>query len=142
MGRFEEPGRSYLLTASTDGRESVFTDFEAGCIVARSLSHLDRIGHSKTVAWVLMPDHLHWLVEPAGGSTPAGLMKSLKGYSARRINDLLGRSGRIWQPGFHDHAVREEEDLRVLTRYVVANPVRAGIVDDIGSYPFWDAAWI
>jgi len=48
----------------------------------------------------------------------------------------------VWQRGFHDHAVRREEDLQALARYVVANPVRAGLVQRTGLYPHWDAIWV
>ena len=44
--------------------------------------------------------------------------------------------------GLHDHAVRSDEDFRALARYVVANPLRAGLVSQIGDYPLWDAAWL
>ncbi len=48
----------------------------------------------------------------------------------------------MWQKGFHDHAIREEEDLRAVARYVVANPVRAGLVQSVRDYPHWDARWV
>jgi REP element-mobilizing transposase RayT len=66
----------------------------------------------------------------------------VKSRSAIEINRLLGRRGRIWQKGFHDHAIRKEEDLRAVARYVVANPVRAGLVQSVRDYPHWDARWI
>ena len=46
------------------------------------------------------------------------------------------------QDGYHDHALRQEEDLRAVARYIIANPVRAGLVERIGDYPHWDAAWL
>ncbi|MGA9470718.1 MAG: transposase, partial [Candidatus Macondimonas sp.] len=49
---------------------------------------------------------------------------------------------RIWQPGFHDRAMRREEDLRSAARYLVGNPLRAGLVEKAGDYPHWDAVWI
>lgn len=49
---------------------------------------------------------------------------------------------RVWQRGFHDRALRQEEDLIATARYVVANPLRAGLVDRIGDYPWWDAVWL
>lgn len=56
---------------------------------------------------------------------------------------MIGSEGRkIWQAGFHDHAVRREEDLAGIARYIVANPLRAGLVDAIGDYPLWDALWL
>jgi len=48
----------------------------------------------------------------------------------------------VWQPGFHDHALRKEEDVRAVARYVVANPLRAGLVQRIGDYPHWNAIWL
>lgn len=58
------------------------------------------------------------------------------------VNKLLGRKGAVWQEGYHDHAVRSEEDLRKLARYVVANPVRAGLVERLGNYSLRDACWL
>lgn len=55
---------------------------------------------------------------------------------------MLGRNGPVWQRTYHDHALRREEDLRAAARYVVANPLRAGLAEGIGDYPFWDAAWL
>ena len=58
------------------------------------------------------------------------------------LNRYRGNHGRVWQDGFHDHALRREEDLRAAARYVVANPLRAGLVETIGQWPLWDAVWL
>ena len=50
--------------------------------------------------------------------------------------------GAVWQPGFHDRALRKNEDLVTASRYIVANPVRAGLVEHIADYPHWDAVWL
>jgi len=60
-------------------------------------------------------------------------------YKAR-VSLLLGQ--RIWQRGFHDHALRREEDLASAARYIVANPLRAGLCGKIGDYPYWNAQWL
>ena len=39
-------------------------------------------------------------------------------------------------------AVRREEDLKMIARYIVTNPIRAGLVQKVGDYPLWDATWI
>ena len=58
-------------------------------------------------------------------------------------DDLLkGRVSPVWQRGFYDHAIRREENLRNVARYIVANPLRAGLVQQIGDYPLWDAIWL
>ena len=88
-----------------------------------------------------MPDHFHWLVELQSGSLDK-VMGRTKSLSARAINRMTDRVGRRWQKGFHDHALRREEDLKSLARYVVANPLRAGLVKQVGDYPLWDAVWL
>ncbi len=62
-------------------------------------------------------------------------MHSLKSYSAH----MMVRSGvspPIWQDGFHDHGLRDEENYRARIRYVLQNPIRAGLADSIESYPY------
>ncbi|MNN82247.1 hypothetical protein D3C81_1991650 [compost metagenome] len=54
----------------------------------------------------------------------------------------VGRKGSLWQQGYHDRALRRDEDLVKLARYVVANPLRAGLVEKLGDYPLWDAIWV
>jgi len=66
----------------------------------------------------------------------------MKGRSARAVNALLGARGRLWDRGVHDHALRSDESLRAVARYIVLNPVRAGLVRKVGLYPFWDAVWL
>jgi REP element-mobilizing transposase RayT len=90
-----------------------------------------------------MPDHLHWLVVLGEQETLASLVRSLKSFTGRLVNMRRGAPGTpVWQAGYHDHAVRAEEDIRAVARYLVANPLRAGLVSDIGAYPHWDAIWL
>ncbi|GGY09626.1 hypothetical protein GCM10007160_41190 [Litchfieldella qijiaojingensis] len=58
------------------------------------------------------------------------------------VNRALCGEKSIWQRGYHDRAIRDEEDIRAVARYIVANPLRAGLVNDIGQYPLWDAKWL
>jgi REP element-mobilizing transposase RayT len=101
----------------------------------------DALVWSTTWAFVVMPDHLHWLVA-LKETDLARLVLRVKSRSTIEINRFLGRSVRMWQKGFHDHAIREEEDLRAVARYVVANPVRAGLVQSVRNYSHWDARWL
>jgi REP element-mobilizing transposase RayT len=101
-----------------------------------------RLWHDATLlAWVLMPDHAHLLVVLGHGGRLPTLMKRIKNVTALEIGRVTGRST-AWQHGYHDHALREDESLRAAARYVVANPVRAGLVASVADYPFWDAAWV
>ena len=58
------------------------------------------------------------------------IMQSLKGYTARKANQLLGRSGRFWQHESHDHCVRNPNELKRIINYVLNNPVKAGLAED------------
>jgi len=140
-GRCSEEGGIYLVTTVIAGRRPLLRDWRAARLLVDEMRVVEREGLVVSLAWVIMPDHLHWLLR-LGDADLAGLMKRLKGRSARRINRYLGLGGLFWQAGYHDRAVRREEDLRVVARYIIANPIRAGMVERVGDYPLWDAIWL
>ena len=96
----------------------------------------------ETLCFVVMPDHVHWLVVLGGRLTLSEIVRSVKGRSARQINVSLNRTGKLWQAGFHDRVIRHEDSLLEVARYVVANPIRAGLCEQIEDYPHWDCIWI
>jgi len=140
-GRFSSPSQVYFVTTVTLGREAYF-DFSCGRQIVQEMRHVHDEGLLESLAWVLMPDHLHWLFQLKEGTDLPGVMKLFKARSARRANQFLGRRGTVWQRAYHDHALRKEEDVHQIARYIVANPLRAGLVKRIGDYPLWDAAWL
>lgn len=141
-GRVSIDGQIYLVTFVTRHRRPVFHDFQCGSLAAKTLSDSRFWLGSKIFCWVLMPDHWHGLVQLRDGKELGRCVSRAKSVSALRINSILKRKGGFWQEGFHDHALRRAEDLKTVARYVVANPVRAGLVSYIGKYPFWNAVWL
>lgn len=106
---------------------------------------LARIGtwapHAELLCWVLMPDHWHGLVRLTGVATLAHVVGAAKGGSAHAMRDVMaGR--RVWAHGFHDRALRRDDDVLVAARYIIANPVRAGLVSRVRDYPYWNAVWL
>jgi len=99
-------------------------------------------GHVDSLAFVVMPDHLHWLFYLRGDRTLSECVRNVKGQSARLVNATLCRKGTVWQKGFYDRAIRRDDDLVSVAQYIVANPCRAGIVDSIRNYTLWDATWV
>jgi len=93
-------------------------------------------------AWSLMPDHWHGLVVLDDGASLSRVMQRLKSNTARRLRIADPAVPRVWASGFHDHALRREESLVDVARYIVRNPLRAGLVRRVGDYPFWNAMWI
>ena len=106
--------------------------------VEDSLLHFDRERY-RLLAWVLMPNHVHVVIEVASGWLLGKIVKTWKAYSARQANALLGRRGRFWFPDYHDRYVRNEEHLRNVIRYVHGNPVKAGLVPGAEKWP-WSSA--
>jgi REP element-mobilizing transposase RayT len=131
------PGHYYLLTTVTLKRKPLFKDLFAGRCLVRELNAAD----ARTLAFVVMPDHVHWLIELRSTPLPR-IMQAMKSRSAIAINKLLHRTGAVWQDGYHDHALRRDEGVRAAARYTVANPLRVRLADDIGDYPLWDAIWL
>ncbi|MDO6562847.1 transposase [Amphritea sp. 1_MG-2023] len=138
-GRYSELGRIYLVTFVTFERKPIFNDYALGRQVVDVLHK--EAEFTDTLAFVVMPDHVHWLLQLESKSLSATL-KTVKSISSRKVKRIRGMSSDIWQKGFHDHAVRREEDLVNIARYIVMNPVRAGLVKSIREYPLWDAVWL
>jgi REP element-mobilizing transposase RayT len=120
----------------------VFSDYRLGRLVVASLRFLHDRGDVQSLAFVVMPDHLRWLFVLQGPRPLDRVVAALKRESAREINRRLGRSGRcLWQAGYFDRAIRDDEDLQAIARYIVANPLRAGLCASVRDYPLWDAVW-
>jgi REP element-mobilizing transposase RayT len=142
-GRYSEERRAYFVTTVLAGRERrLFEDFACARCVVAEMRALHDDGAVASMAWVVMPDHVHWLFQLGEGSDLSVVMKRFKARSARRVNQHISRQGVLWQKSFYDHALRKDEDLRDVARYIVANPLRAGLVGHIGDYPLWDAMWL
>ncbi|MCM2341734.1 transposase [Rhodoferax sp.] len=141
-GRFSAPGLVYLVTSVTSDRQAWFADFALARAVVAEMRHLHDSGAVQSIAWVLMPDHLHWLIQLGEQGTLAQVMKSFKGRSAQALHAMGHAPGPVWQRGYHDRALRREEDVLQVARYLAANPLRAGLVQSLGDYPHWDAVWV
>jgi REP element-mobilizing transposase RayT len=141
-GRTSLDGQIYLVTFTTFDRRRCFIDHEAARAACRAVTDARLWEHSALLAWVLMPDHWHGIVELGGGQSLARVVNRLKSNVARRVRLEVEGMGRVWADGFHDHAVREQDNLVALARYVVLNPHRAGLVRRIFDYPYWDAVWL
>ena len=83
-----------------------------------------------------MPNHLHWLLQLQDTATLANVVKNVKAKTAQMIGQPIG------QAGYYDHAVRKDEDIQNIARYIIANPIRAGLVKKAGDYPHWYAIWL
>lgn len=142
-GRHSESGRIYFVTTVLARRDQpLFYDLTCAREVIHEMRRLHDQSLVSSLAWVVMPDHLHWLFQQGDAESLGVVMKKLKARSAQSINTCLKRTGPVWQKAYFDRAIRKEEDLRKIARYIIANPLRAGLVSSVKDYPHWDAAWL
>ena len=89
-----------------------------------------------------MPDHAHWLLQLGDTEPLRRVVARLKTVSAERVNACSRRMGAVWSRAYHDRALRADEDMAAVARYIVANPLRAGLGRRVGEYPYWNAIWL
>jgi putative transposase len=125
----------WFLTICVADRRPVFVDSLLVSAVRDQFLLAARSWECAIVAYCFMPDHVHLLVE--GLSEDADIAR-LVSVAKQRTGYAYGRlvSHRLWQPGWFDRVLRPSDDGREVLRYLLANPVRAGLVSDPSSYPF------
>jgi len=141
-GRLPLPGQIYLVTFTTASRHSLFQDSAAARCACRAITDPRLWYQSRLLAWVLMPDHWHGLIEVGGLDHLSMVVQRLKTNSARRLRMEHPMIARVWEKGFHDRALRGEATLKPAARYLVGNPLRAGLAEQIGDYPYWNSIWL
>ncbi|MBC7927714.1 MAG: transposase [Bryobacteraceae bacterium] len=89
-------------------------------------------------SWVIMPNHVHMLLTPH--TDVSSFLRRLKGFSARQANQILKQAREaFWQDESYDHLVRSDQEFRNIERYILSNPVSAGLVELPELYP-WSSA--
>ena len=125
----------FSVTTATRDRARVFAEpaVAAGAVDVlrvRSAFHLVRV-----LAFCVMPDHVHILMSPSRTCDVPTFVGQFKNLAQRRAW-TLGVRGAFWQQSFHDRALRREDDVATVVRYILDNPVRAGLVRSSCEYAF------
>lgn len=119
----------------------MFADYELARAAACAIED-PRLWHrSRLLAWVLMPDHWHGIVHPEAEPL-ARAVQRLKCNVGRQVNLARKANGAVWSQAFHDRGLRGERMQLAMARYIVMNPVRAGLVARPGLYPYWNSVWL
>jgi hypothetical protein len=79
------------------------------------------------IAWCVMPNHVHVVIQPAPGFELPQILHSWKSFTATRANRMLNRIGDFWRAEYYDHLIRDEGELVHSIKYALANPANAGI---------------
>jgi REP element-mobilizing transposase RayT len=133
---YAAPGYAYSLTICARRGTHPFGGQELAAQAVVALRSMQSFTGVRIIGYCIMPDHVHvvcWLPENAA-SIPSFVrrFKSLVSRAARE----LGQVGSLWQRSYYDHVIRRSEDVRQVCAYVIANPVRRGLAEQVGDYPF------
>jgi len=134
--------RIHHVVVATRRRQRYFEPFASACAASRAFTDPRSLGDAKLLAWVLMPEHAHWLLQLGSREGVSQVVQRMKGRSGRAVNRLRGEKRPVWASSWEDRALGDDEDARSVARFIVRNPLRAGMVRTLADYPFWDAAWV
>ncbi|MGH8049936.1 MAG: REP-associated tyrosine transposase [Arenimonas sp.] len=137
-GRVSIPNQIYLITVCCRNREKTFLDHIAAHALSSTLHSVLQKQNSTILAWVVMPDHMHLALQLAEDEALEKIMNRLNSCTAIAVNRAINRHSPVWQGAYHDHALRDEDQLSSAIRYLISNPIRAGLVHKLGDYPYWN----
>jgi len=108
--------------------------------VETALLHCDGERY-RLIAWCVMPNHVHVIIEQSEGFPLASLVQSWKSAASHQINSHLKREGRLWRREYFDRFMRDDDHLSTTIAYVEDNPVRACLVANAAEWPHSSARW-
>jgi len=130
------PSRIFFATTKTSmGKQLLQSERNAGLLidVLRSLvAEKEFMLHD----FVIMPDHIHLLVEVENDMTNEKAMQLVKGRFSHRMSHELGYKGEVWQRGFTEVQVLNQQNFEIHRAYIAENPVKAGLAASATEYPF------
>jgi REP element-mobilizing transposase RayT len=135
---FEIENAAYFITTSTLARKQIFRQLRLAEIIIDILLSNRMTWEYTLFACVIMPDHLHVLLQPNGNSGISKVLNEIKGVSSRKINLKL-KQGRIWQKGFYDFTIFSDRKFKEKFNYIHFNPVKWNLVKNAEDYPFSSA---
>ena len=133
-GRYSRIGGCYAITTVVRDSNPVLTKPCNAEIIRHEFQTLAAEGAVLSHAWVVMPDHLHWLFQLQDGSL-GQCMQRFKLRAARAVNGHMKRSGALWQAGYYEHCIGNEEALARQARYLVENTLRKGLASTSKNIP-------
>ena len=131
----------YFLTFCTAARHPAFTRTEVFDLALAQVLRAARLNGFNILAYCFMPDHVHLLIEgTAPDSDLRHFAKDAKQYSGFHYKREYGKQ--LWQPSYYDHVLRDEEDTWSVARYIVENPLIAGLAERADGYLFLGSATV
>ena len=125
----------YSVTICTDRRARFFTATERVEPVKQQMVRTAHDFDFAVIAYCFMPDHLHLLIE--GTSDASDFRAFMHAFKQRSsFSWKRDRATALWERSYFEHVLRDEEDTTRSARYIVGNPVRAGLVQNAADYSY------
>ncbi len=131
--RHLQVGSVFHLTFAAHNNEPIFSGFSMARIMVSCLRKSDKQGITDTLAFVVMPDHVHWLFVLKFSIIPQCIQRVRAQFSRTAGGSLLAA-------GYRSQELVLGGDLVGMTKHVVENPLRVGLVEALGDYPYWYVA--
>jgi REP element-mobilizing transposase RayT len=126
--RIEFPGALYHVTSRGNRQENIFESSEDANLFLSTLGEVCERYNWLCHAYCLMPNHYHLLTETPDANLSKG-MRQLNGVYTQGFNRNYARVGHVFQGRYKAILVDSDSYLMELARYIVINPLRAGLVD-------------
>ncbi len=125
----------YFFTMCTLRRRTSFADPRVVSVVREQFVRTAADMKFAVIAYTFMPDHLHAVVD---GLSPPSDFRAFCSTMRRRSSSECWQYLResVWQNGYHERVLREASSVKPVIRYILANPVRAGLVERASDYPY------
>jgi putative transposase len=161
--RFYLENALYFITTKTKDNVPIFNNKMASEYLIVVIRFAQSAKNCTVYGYVILPDHLHIIIQPRGKHTISDFMHYVKRHSSRNLRILIShnivgedgclknnglfpyvgedghprlRSGGVWQSSFHDHIIRDERDFLTHLEYLKHNPVKHGALKDGKTYAF------
>lgn len=141
LRKLEVPNGTYFITFVTWERLELTPEARKVVLDSTLYFHTERY---QLFAAVIMPDHVHLLLQPFRLSESeywsiGSLLHSIKGFSSKQIPKVMKHIGKVWQDGRHDELIKNQEHFINSWEYIRQNPVKAYLSATPQEYPFlWE----
>ena len=143
-GRVSIPGQTYAITkcCGSNYRRIIADPYtpdaskESAQVIIDSLQWMHREGRARCYGYVIMPDHLHAMLQLGNEMSLSDVLRTFSSFTTHVINKQNRWSGAFWQKGFYDHGMRTNESYDRHLEYFAENPARKGYVSCIEQWPF------
>lgn len=124
--RYLNEGNIYFLTHVTYNRQEILTTYFD--LLWESIGKCKKDNDFELIAWVVLPDHIHMIINPKENNLSTLIKKIKLSFSMKYLKEHNLKSGKLWQNRFWDHIIRDQNDMNRHIDYIHYNPVKHQVV--------------